>query len=135
MAQAGVIWAGVVGSYTDLLNWRRDNPGVTPSPSSTSSEWRVGWVDQFGSPEENPEFWNSISANSYLADLSGPIQLHHGTADVDVPVTFSETLWQEITDAGKYAELYKYDGDNHNFSNYFNLAMQRTLEFFDRYLK
>jgi len=134
--KVGVIWAGVVGSYPDLLyNWKRTNPGVTPSPSSSSRTWRVGWVEQFGSPEENPEFWKSISANSYLADLSGPIQLHHGTADPDVPLAFSETLWQEIMDVGGYVELYKYEGDNHNISKYFSLAMSRTVEFFDRYLK
>ncbi len=134
--KVGVIWAGVVGSYSDMLyNWRRNNPGVTPSPSSTSRSWRRGWVEQYGSPEENPEFWKSISANSYLADLSGPIQLHHGTADTDVPLLFSETLWQQIIDAGGYVELYKYEGDNHNISNYFSTAMSRTIEFFDRYLK
>jgi len=92
-------------------------------------------MDTFGSPEENPEFWNSISANSYLADLSGPIQLHHGTADADVPLEFSETLFYQMLEAEQYVELYKYEGDNHNISNYFSLAMQRTIEFFDRYVK
>ena len=134
--KVGVIWAGVVGSYPDMLyNWRRNNPGVTPSPSSTSRSWRRGWVDSYGSPEENPEFWNSVSANSYLKDLAGPIQLHHGTADKDVPLEFSETLWQQIIAANGYVELYKYDGDNHNISNYFSLAMSRTIAFYDRYLK
>jgi len=118
-----------------LYNWRRNNPSVTPSPLSTSRSWRRGWIDLYGSPEENPEFWNSISANSYLSDLSGPIQLHHGTADHDVPLMFSEKLWQQIMDANGYVELYKYEGDNHNISNYFSLAMSRTIEFFDRYLK
>ena len=134
--KVGVIWAGVVGSYPDLLyNWRRTNPGVTPSPDSTGRGWRQSWLGQFGTPEENPDFWNSISANSYLADLSGPIQLHHGTADEDVPLQFSETLWKEILDVGGYVELYKYDGDNHNISNYFSTAMSRTIEFYDRFLK
>jgi hypothetical protein len=32
-------------------------------------------------------------------------------------------------------ELYIYEGDNHNISNNFSVAMQRTIEFFDRYLK
>jgi hypothetical protein len=48
---------------------------------------------------------------------------------------FSETLWQQVMDANGYVELYKYDGDNHNISNYFSLAMSRTIEFYDRYLK
>jgi fermentation-respiration switch protein FrsA (DUF1100 family) len=75
------------------------------------------------------------SANSYLNDLSGPIQLHHGTWDADVPLEFSETLYFQMLDVNQYVELYKYEGDNHNISNYFSTAMQRTIEFFDRFVK
>ncbi|MGZ9221493.1 MAG: alpha/beta hydrolase family protein [Anaerolineales bacterium] len=133
--KAGVIWAGVVASYPDMLTrWRR---GTASSPTSTPSprSWRYSLVQEYGSPEENPEFWSSISANSYLSDLSGPIQLHHGTADADVPLEFSELLFYQIIEAEQYVELYKYEGDNHNISNYFSQAMQRTIEFFDRYVK
>lgn len=134
--KAGVIWAGVVGSYPDLLyNWRRTGVGVTPSPSSQGAGWRSRWLSQYGTPAENAAFWNSISANSYLADLSGPIQLHHGTGDTDVPFVFSQTLYQQILSAGKYAELYLYPNDNHNLSGSFDLAMSRTIDFFNAYLK
>ena len=133
--KAGVIWAGVVASYPDMLaRWRR-GPGASVTPTPNPRSWRLSLVNQFGSPEANPEFWNSISANSYLSDLSGPIQLHHGTADEDVPLEFSELLFYQMMEAGQYVELYKYEGDNHNISNYFGTAMQRTIEFFDRYLK
>jgi len=133
--KVGVVWAGVVASYPDLLTrWRRSGPTSTPNPSS-SRRWRSTFTDLYGSPEENPDFWNAISANSYLADLSGPIQLHHGTADGDVPIEFSQILYDQITAAGKTVELYTYEGDNHNLSNYFSTAMTRTIEFFDRYLK
>ena len=133
--KVGVIWAGVVASYPDMLTrWRRGTPSaITPTPSSRS--WRFSLVQSYGSPEENPGFWSSISANSYLSDLSGPIQLHHGTADADVPLEFSELLFYQMIEADQYVELYKYEGDNHNISNYFSQAMQRTIEFFDRYLK
>jgi dipeptidyl aminopeptidase/acylaminoacyl peptidase len=92
-------------------------------------------MEQYGTPEENPAFWDSISANAYLADISGPIQLHHGTNDADVPLVFSENLFYQMLEAGQYVELYKYEGDNHNISNYFSTAMQRTIDFFDRYVK
>lgn len=134
--KAGVIWAGVVGTYNDLLyNWHRTGTGVTPSPSSQGAGWRGQWLGQYGTPAENPAFWSSISANSYLADLSGPIQLHHGTGDTDVPFVFSQTLYAQIQSVKKYAELYLYPNDNHNLSGSFNLAMNRTIEFFDSYLK
>lgn len=133
--KAGVIWAGVVASYPDLLyNWRR-GPAASPDSMPRPGSWRTTFVQQYGSPETNPEFWNAISANSYLSEISGPIQLHHGTADTDVPVAFSETLFYQMLAAGQYVELYTYEGDNHNISNSFSTAMQRTIEFFDRYVK
>ncbi len=136
--KAGVIWAGVVGSYPDLLCcWRRAVPaGPTPTPNPNfRSGWRTTWQNLYGSPEANPEFWSGISANHYLAEISGPLQLHHGTADTSVPVEFSRTLAQQMQQAGMPVEYYEYPGDNHNLSNEFSLAMARTLAFYERYLK
>ena len=133
--KVGVIWAGVVASYTDLLyNWRRTG-SFTPSPSSRGVGWRTQWIELFGTPEDYPVFWDSVSATSYLADLSGPLELHHGTADEDVPLEFSIRLAEQARDAGKIADLYTYEGDNHNISGNFSTAMQRTIAFFDSVLK
>jgi dipeptidyl aminopeptidase/acylaminoacyl peptidase len=137
--KAGVIWAGVVGSYQDLFErWRRRDDGEptrTPDPDNTRRRWREDLVGDYGSPADNPEFWASISANAYVADLSGPVQLHHGTADTSVPLEFSEILYQQILDVGGTVEIYAYEGDNHNISNSFGVAMQRSIEFFDTYVK
>jgi dipeptidyl aminopeptidase/acylaminoacyl peptidase len=133
--KVGVIWAGVVASYPEMIyNWRRTG-SFTPSPSSTGRGWRTGWIETYGTPEQNPEFWASVSATSYLADLSGPLQLHHGTADEDVPLDFSIRLAEQVRAAGREAELYTYEKDNHNLSGHFTQAMDRTIEFFDRVLK
>lgn len=135
--KAGVIWAGVVASYPDLINrWRRSSPTLTPSPlPSGARRWRDLLTQQYGAPEDNPEFWNSISANSFLKDISGPVQLHHGTADPSVPVGFSEKLDRELKAAVKVSELFVYQGDDHNLVNNFDIAIQRSIDFFDKYLK
>jgi dipeptidyl aminopeptidase/acylaminoacyl peptidase len=133
--KVGVIWAGVVGSYPDLLSrWRRGPPAALATPIPARS-WRGAWVELYGTPEENPEFWNGISANSYLADISGPVQLHHGNVDEEVPWEFSQTLFDQLSALGKDVEFYIYRDDNHNLSNQFSTAMTRTLEFYDRFLK
>jgi uncharacterized protein len=133
--KAGVIWAGVVGSYPDLLyNWRR----VTATPPATSGlnrGWRQSLIAQYGDPDENPEFWASISANSFLKDISGPVQLQHGTADTSVPVAFSETLDEQLQAAGKTVELYIYDDDDHNLASNLGIALDRSVAFFDKYVK
>jgi dipeptidyl aminopeptidase/acylaminoacyl peptidase len=135
--RAGVIWAGVVASYPDLLTrWRR-TPVAPGTPTGTPSlrGWRSGLFSVYGLPEENPAFYQAISANTYLADLSGPVQLHHGTADTSVPLEFSEILYQQLQQSGVESELYVYEGADHNLTAPFSTAMLRTIEFFNRYLK
>ncbi|HLF03223.1 MAG TPA: alpha/beta fold hydrolase [Anaerolineales bacterium] len=135
--KAGVIWAGVVASYPDLFarGTPRPTPVVTNTPSPFGRRWRTFWIEEFGTPEENPYFWNGISANTYLTDLSGPIQLHHGTVDESVPLAASQALYDQMLAAGMPVEFYTYDNDNHNLSGFFTTAMNRTIEFFDLYLK
>jgi dipeptidyl aminopeptidase/acylaminoacyl peptidase len=134
--KAGVIWAGVVGSYTDLLeNWRR-NPSTIPASIPTNRRrWREQLVEEFGTPEQNPAAWNSISANAYLDELSGPVQFHHGTADSSVPHVLSELSDEQVRAAGQISQYFEYAGDDHNLSASFYTAMQRSVAFFDQYVK
>lgn len=138
--KAGVIWAGVVASYPDLLtNWRRRSPSPAPTepspPPTGSRRWRQLLEEQLGSFDINSEVWKPLSANNYLNEISGPLQIHHGTADSSVPVQFSQTLDQQVKDAGQVSELFIYQGDDHNLSQNFSTAMQRSVSFFDKYLK
>ena len=133
--KAGVIWAGVVVSYQDLFErWRRRAPSgalsATPTPSTRGGSWRQTLSVQFGEPSQNPTFWNGLSANSFLKDISGPIQLHHGTADISVPVEFSQTLEKQMQEAGKTVELYTYPGDDHNMASNFGIAAAKISRIF-----
>ena len=140
--KAGVIWGGVVAPYPDIFN-RSARPRPTRAPQPTpvgglgpyGRPWRQELTAKYGTPQQNPEFWASISPNSYLADLSGPLQLHHSVTDQEVPVEASQKLVEEMKAAGKPADLYTYPGDNHNISGNFTTAMQRTIAFFDKYVK
>lgn len=137
--KAAVIWAGVVGSYTDYQEYwwnRRSRPTPTASPGpGQRGYWRRMMNEEYGNYQENPEFWNSISATNYLEDLSGPIQLHHATGDQSVPVVLSERFHELMQTEGQNSELYIYQGDDHNLSQNFSTAMRRSVEFFDQYLK
>ena len=136
--KAGVIWGGVVVSYPDLFTlWVRDRDrDLTPDPTREGrGRWRIDMQEQFGTPEENPAFWAALSANSYLSDLSGPLQIHHATGDESVPVIFSEILQAEAEAAGVPSELYLYEGDDHNIAANYWTAMNRSVAFFDIHLK
>ena len=137
--KAGVIWAGTTAPYSELVDawrhWRSGGPTETPDPDHPGRRGLEEMFEIYGTPEENPEFWNSISPTAYLADLSGPLQLHHGTADESVPVEFSQNLYAQLAAIDERTELYIYEGDNHNLSNSFGTAMQRSIQFFDKYVK
>ncbi len=134
--RAGVIWSGVVGSYPDLMeHWRRAPWVPTPVVPEAARHWRSDLLQQYGTPEQNPAFWGSISPTSYLSDLSGPLELHHSTTDPEVPYEFSQTLRDQVQAAGKTVEFYSYPGDDHNLSKHLALALQRSVAFFDKYVK
>lgn len=139
--KAGEIWAGVVASYQDLTNnWR--HPDLNPKPfipsqkeQATKRPLRQELIDKYGSFEANPTFWQSISPISFVSEISGPIQLQHGTSDVEVPLLFSQKLEEALKNADKPVDLYIYKGDNHNLSSNLSLALKRSVDFFDKYLK
>ena len=128
--KAGVIWAGVVGDYDQLMNsWTRRAP-VPASIPQRVLDLRKRAVEQYGTPSSNPTFWNTLSANTYLKDLGGPIQLHIGTNDEEVPVAFHTALAAQLRPLGKLGGNYVYPGDNHNLSGNLRAALNRSVQFF-----
>ncbi|MBI2338423.1 alpha/beta fold hydrolase [Candidatus Daviesbacteria bacterium] len=135
--KAGVIWAGVVASYEDMAkNWSRSRPWV---PSEREQAFRrpgrQALIDKYGDFSKNPGFWQSIAPISFVKDISGPVQIQHGTADEEVPVLFSEKLKEALVNKGKSVEFYTYEGDDHNLASNLGVALSRSVEFFDKYLK
>ncbi len=135
--KAAVIWGGVVGSYTDLMfNWQRRvsyQPG--PTEMALRNRYRQNLTQQFGTPQTNPSFWNSIDPTYFVSDITSPVQLDVGGADEEVPIAFSQSFRDKLQSAGKTVEYYEYPGSDHNISQDFDLAMQRSLDFFNKYLK
>ncbi|MGC9469431.1 MAG: alpha/beta hydrolase family protein [Anaerolineae bacterium] len=136
--KAGVIWAGVTAPHPIVMQrWAErwaDRPTPTPDPNDTAEDW-YSEIFRLDMIEENQSFWDAIDPFTYLNEISGPVQIHHGTADGSVPVEYSEILHASLLEAGQLSELYTYPGDNHNISNSFGVAMQRSIEFFDTYVK
>ena len=118
-----VWWAGVVGSFEDMLETYNEQ-----IPFLKNADDQL--IAEHGLPSANPEFWHMIDPYTYLDDISVPIQLHHGTDDVSVPVVLSIHLAQELKARGKDVELFTYAGDDHNISNNSGVAWKRTIDFF-----
>lgn len=135
--KVAVIWGGVVGSYNDLINNWQNRVSYHPAPQDLAlrNGNRQNLISQFGSPQSNPTFWNSIDPTYYISDITAPVQLDVGGADQEVPPDFSLSLYNKLIAAGNTAEFYSYLGSDHNISQGFTLAMQRSVAFFDKYLK
>lgn len=139
--KAADIWAGVVGTYQDLsVNHHgsyinRSHPSPLPGEPTRRPNGRALLAQQYGDINVNPQFWQSIDPMTYIKDISAPVQIQHGTSDEEVPFVLSQKLDTALKIANKSVEFYSYEGDNHNLSNNLDLALQRSVEFFDKYLK
>jgi uncharacterized protein len=121
---ATVIWAGVSADAGDA--WRY---GLRHRPERELRE-------RYGHPDDDPGLYRRMSSRAYLADIAGPVQIHHGTADESVPYAHGAELALRLAGAGKAHELFTYSGAPHNwFGATWNTALGRSLAFFDAHVK
>ncbi len=112
--KAASIWAGTVAPISDQLGkWgKRGEPRI-----------------------QNQAMVRFIDPLNYLSYITSPVEIQQGLSDTEVNPKDSENLYTGLKDLGKTVYYYTYPGDNHSISNNFNLAMQRSVEFFNKYLK
>ncbi len=73
-----------------------------------------------------------------LRVIDAPFSIHHGLEDETISPTWSETLCDTLEELGKEHECYFYEGQPHTFIRSGSedaLLIQRTIEFFDKYLR
>jgi uncharacterized protein len=92
-------------------------------------------ISLYGSPETNPEFWDNMSAKTFLSDVTEPVMIHQGKADKDVPMQWSVDLYDALKSKDKNVTLYTYTNEPHEFLTAWPLVMKRSTDFFDKYLK
>jgi dipeptidyl aminopeptidase/acylaminoacyl peptidase len=135
--KAAVIWGGVVGSYSDIMfNWQ-NRVSYKPDPEDLilRNKNKDTLINLYGTPVTNPSFWNSCDPTNFLTDIISSVQIDVGLADNQVPPDFSTGLYEKLKALGKTVEYFEYPGSNHDINQGFNLAMKRTIDFFNRYLK
>ena len=135
--KAAVIWGGVVASYDEIMNnWQNR---VTYEPDAEDlmlrNKNRDLLIHIYGTPATNLDFWNSLDPTFFLQDITVPLQIDVGLSDIQVPPDFSKGLYEKMKPLGKNVEYYEYPGSNHDINQSFDVAMKRTIDFFDRYLK
>jgi dipeptidyl aminopeptidase/acylaminoacyl peptidase len=127
-----VLQGGAVGSASDMFyNWLPNSQASNPSAALALDHL----VQINGTPASNPEFWKAISPLEHLEDLSGPVQIHHGTNDEQVPVRFSQTLDSALTKQGLPHEYYEYPGAGHGLHGpEYRLITDRMMKLLNKQL-
>jgi dipeptidyl aminopeptidase/acylaminoacyl peptidase len=136
---AVVIWGGAGFSYTDLLKYRitdqsyRPQPTTSLSPSGANSRKRL--TDVVGEVTDTNPFWKIVAPTNYINDFKGAIALHHAVDDNTVNVQYSRDLNALLDKSTVPHEYYEYPVGDHNIADpSFGTAMQRTVDFYKKYL-
>ncbi len=74
------------------------------------------------------------SLTNYFDWIKAPLEIHQGTADIEVPQFWSDELVDILKKKGKSVEYYTYSGEDHNFDRgSWPTIMERTMDFYKKH--
>lgn len=92
-------------------------------------------IDAYGAPSSNPDFWNNLSAKTFLDRITVPLLFFQGTADTSVEKSWTDESVQMLKAAKKNVDYVIYDGQPHEFTTQWEDFMRRSVDFFRQNLK
>ena len=122
-------WAAGVESY-GIVNWRsmweRGSPAL-----------REYIRDLVGDPATDPEAYDRASPLTYMHQVKAPMLVLQGDNDIRVPRYEAEQIVSILQAQGSVVDATYYPEEGHGFLKRENQidALQRTVDWFDRYLK
>ena len=126
LVKAGVVFASVSSRFLDNFDrWTR----------AERPEAAAAFTERFGTPAEEPGFYDGLSARRYFDRITAPVLLHHGTADDTCPIAWSRTTQSLLREAGVRSRLDVYDGEQHAFGPQWPESMRLTVAFLRRELR
>lgn len=133
----GVIWSGAGFTYSDLQKYGISDSSYRPPELPTEHQKnRREIFTKYGNFDENNWFWKQVTPINYLSDFKGAIQLNHAVDDDVVNIGYSRDLNEILEKTQIPHELHEYPTGGHNIKGeYFEEAMQNTVDFYNKYLK
>jgi len=129
--KGAIFWAPV----TDPVKWFSKShlptlPEAIITPYPYAQTFQI-----LGTPEENPQLWQSLSPINYLNSINVPILLQHGTADTSVLYDWSVQLDSDLLKLKKTIKFISYSNDTHNLPLHWSEATSDDLSFLQNLLK
>ncbi|EWT07123.1 peptidase S9 [Intrasporangium chromatireducens Q5-1] len=126
--RAGVAYSPVSSDTVDTFTkW------IRPDRSHSSAVREI--LARLGTPEAQPARWATTSPRTYFSRITAPILIHHGTADAECPIQWSEETVAALRAAGKQVTFDVYPGQPHTFTSQWPLSIRRTAAFLDEHLR
>ena len=131
------VWGGAVFTYTDRLKYGiNDNSYRPPATANQTRRRRTELIEKYGDFKENSLFWSKVAPTNYLNDIKGALQLNHAIDDGTVSIGYSRDLVKLLSKTDVNFELKEYPSGGHDIEgSNFIVAMQNTVDFFNKYLK
>jgi dipeptidyl aminopeptidase/acylaminoacyl peptidase len=135
--KAAELMAGVVGNETMLANWWDHRYAVKSIVGNDLDTYYIyeQMIKVHGSPSSNPIYWDALDPTQFVSSISSPVQIQVGSADEDVPPTFSSSLNELLQKSGKVVDYHVYVGADHNLVPSAASALSASIAFFNKYLK
>jgi dipeptidyl aminopeptidase/acylaminoacyl peptidase len=122
-------WAAAVEEY-GITDWLTEQEHEEPT---------LQQYDQslLGDPVKDRQSYIDASPIKYFKDAKAPLLILQGTNDIRDPKEEAEQAENILKQAGKTVDAHYYPDEGHGFAKRENQidAMQRTVDWFDRYLK
>ena len=84
--------------------------------------------------EENYDV-NEFSIHNYLDRIKAPLEIHQGTLDDAIPASWTDELMKKLEKLEVKTKYYKYPGADHNLQPSWNIAVERSLNFYLSFIK
>jgi len=124
LIRAAVLYAPVSSNERDNFDkWTRNS---YPQASEI--------LETYGDFLENPEFWDSISIDSYFDQFKVPVLIQQGAKDDSTPIEWARDTYQKLLAQKKDVQIIEYPYEGHEFATSFNSFMQSSLDFFNSHL-
>ncbi|MGO4597407.1 alpha/beta fold hydrolase [Terrabacter sp. 2RAF25] len=92
-------------------------------------------IARLGTPEAQPTRWAATSPRTYFGRITEPLLIHHGTADEDCPIAWSQESVAALRAQGKSVQLYVYPGGRHTLTSpQWDTSIRRTAAFLRQHL-
>jgi dipeptidyl aminopeptidase/acylaminoacyl peptidase len=86
--------------------------------------------EEHGTFEENPQFWDDVSPSEMFDRLKVPVHIHIGSQDESTPPEWSEEIYEQMVEAGAEVEIFRYEGEKHEFIPQWETFKGRFVELF-----